>query len=318
MIYNKSGPVVEAGIMSAVAIIFTIITIYVPIVGSFTGFALPVPFMLAGIRHGVKWSCLASVVAAMLGAVILGPPTAPFVLSFGVIGIVMGYFIRAQKSAGVVVAGGAIACLAAIAAIVSVAAVVMGVDLIQGYFSMLETSLSFAIGFYRSIGIDEAQLGQMQQALTAIIAMVRMVFPAALVVGSVFIAYVAFVIARLILKRTGCVVAALPPFKHWVFPPYILYLFILGFILGYVGKYQHFEMATIIGENLKLFGGAFAFVQGLAVFYFLADKYNLSRLMRGIILLLIFTNLVYQYLVIFGGAFEIALDYRRLRTSRLP
>ncbi|MBP2651580.1 MAG: Protein of unknown function rane [Firmicutes bacterium] len=318
MVYNNSRQVVAAGIMSAITVMLTLISMYIPILGALANLVLPLPIILTGVRHGLKWSIMVIVVAAIIAMFLMGPLNAvQIVVTFGLTGIVFGYAIRAKMSAGPMILWGAVAGLVSMGITIVLAAVVMGIDPLQMEFSVMEQSTSQVLDYYRSAGLDEQQVAMVETSMRAMIDTVRIIFPAFIAVGSVLMAYVTFILSRKIINRTGYNMAGLPAFKNWVLPPYVLYIFILGFIISYVGKYQQIEAAITIGENLKWCGISFTFVQGLSVFYYLADKYKLSRLMRGIILLLIFTNLVYQYILVFGGAFEIALDYRRLRKPRL-
>ena len=63
---TRVQPMVEGGILSAVAILFALISVYVPFIGVFVNLIWPVPIILLGVRHGYKWSLMATVVAGIL------------------------------------------------------------------------------------------------------------------------------------------------------------------------------------------------------------------------------------------------------------
>jgi len=84
----------------------------------------------------------------------------------------------------------------------------------------------------------------------------------------------------------------------------------------YWGNSREITLLYNIGMNVQMVASMLLFIQGLALFYFIADKYNLSRLAKGIILFLILTNGLFSQIIIFGGAAETIVDYRRLRTER--
>ncbi|MBP2642380.1 MAG: Protein of unknown function rane [Firmicutes bacterium] len=314
MINNKSKPVVEAGMMSAIAVILSLISMYIP----YLVLILPVPIILIGVNHGLKWSVMVTIVSGVLISFVAGPLMAiKVIIVFGLIGVVFGQAIRAKMSAGRILYWGTLAVLLALIAAFGLTALVLGIDPFQMELSAFEEMTAQSTAIYQDSGMFTAeQLTQINLSNQTMLMLIKMLFPMSIAIGGVIFSYIIFMVASLVLKRRGHNVPSLPPFKHWVLPDYVLYIFIMGYILGYAGQHLELEKAMIVGENMKYFGGLFTFVQGLSVFYYLADKYNLSRFMRSIILLLIFTNVVYEIILVFGGAFEIALDYRRLRQPR--
>jgi len=314
VINNKSKPVVEAGMMSAIAVILSLISMYIP----YLVLILPVPIILIGVNHGLKWSVMVTIVSGVLISFVAGPLMAiKVIIVFGLIGVVFGQAIRAKMSAGRILYWGTLAVLLALIAAFGLTALVLGIDPFQMELSAFEEMTAQSTAIYQDSGMFTAeQLTQINLSNQTMLMLIKMLFPMSIAIGGVIFSYIIFMVASLVLKRRGHNVPSLPPFKHWVLPDYVLYIFIMGYILGYAGQHLELEKAMIVGENMKYFGGLFTFVQGLSVFYYLADKYNLSRFMRSIILLLIFTNVVYEIILVFGGAFEIALDYRRLRQPR--
>jgi uncharacterized protein YybS (DUF2232 family) len=128
--------------------------------------------------------------------------------------------------------------------------------------------------------------------------------------------YLNFWVAKIILKKLGVDLAPFPPFKHWSFSVTVLYLFGISMGLIYLGNSNQLELVKNIGMNLNALSTILLLVQGVALFYFFADKYNLSRIVRGIILFLILSNGIFMQALIFGGAFDIIFDYRQLRTPK--
>ena len=114
----------------------------------------------------------------------------------------------------------------------------------------------------------------------------------------------------------GQPVAAFPPFRRWGMPRFTIYVLLVALVAMYWGKTREWELVYNTGVNLQVLTTMLLFIQGLALVYFLADKYNLSRLTRGIILVLVFTNGWFAQIVIFAGVFDLVADYRRLRTPR--
>ena len=60
---RKTSAMVEAGILAAIAIVFAIISMYVPVIGSFINFLWPLPIAICGMRNGLRWSVMTLIVA---------------------------------------------------------------------------------------------------------------------------------------------------------------------------------------------------------------------------------------------------------------
>lgn len=314
---TRVRPMVEGGVLSAVALIFALISAYLPLVGPFVNLIWPVPIILLGVRHGYKWSILATAVAGVLIAILMHPLHAvSVVLGFGLIGIVLGHAFRAEYSPGKTMLWGTLASAVSKVAVLAVAALVMGINPLNMQTDAMSTAVEQALEMYRSMGMSEENLQQMSGSMQAVINLVKIILPAGFGMAAVLDTYLNFVIAKVVLKKLGHRVEAFPPFRLWSLPRYLAYIFILSIVGMYWGKAREIDLLYKISMNFQVITSMFLLVQGLALFYFLADKYKLSRFMRGIILILLLTNGLLTQGVIFAGGFDMAVDYRRLRTPR--
>ena len=93
-----------------------------------------------------------------------------------------------------------------------------------------------------------------------------------------------------VLRRLGHQLPSFPPFREWIIPQAGTICFWFGCWSYLFGHYLQLRDGEKAGINLYYFLNMVIIIQGLAVFYYFADKYNLSRLVRGIILLMVFTN----------------------------
>jgi len=119
-----------------------------------------------------------------------------------------------------------------------------------------------------------------------------------------------------VLKRLGHSIANFPPFKEWALPDYIVYFFALALVMIYWGQSRGITILYQSGMNLYMLTSTMLLVQGLSLFNYVVDKYNLSRWARSIILVLIITNGFLSQLLICAGAVDTIIDYRRLRKPR--
>jgi uncharacterized protein YybS (DUF2232 family) len=314
---SNTRPTVEAGIMSAIAVVFALISVYVPIVGAFVTFLWPVPIILLGIRHGFRWSLMATVVAGVLSAILISPLKAVnIVIGFGLIGLVFGHAFRAGFGPFKTILWGSVACLISNLALMGITFVVMGINPLNFQIEAMDKAIIDAIEFYRGVGIPETTITQVQEQFKMMMVMFRMLFPALIVMSAIFQTYLNFILARAVLRKLGHQAPSFPPFKEWALPRELLYIVLAAAATTYLGQYLANDLLGQIGLNVLGGAAILLFGQGLALFYYLADKYNLSRLMRNIILIMILTTAFLQTTLVFAGIFDLAVDYRQLKTPR--
>ena len=316
MAQNHVKPMVESGILSAVAIIFAFVSVYVPVLGTFVNLIWPVPIILLGVRHGLKWSIMATVVAGIVTAVVIHPLQAVTVaVGFGLIGIALGYALRAGFSPARTLLLGTAASLAAKVAMLALAAAVMGINPLTQQFGDMEAALTQVLAFYRHLGLSEQDLAQTGATLHSMVDLMRIIFPAALTLAAVADTYLNYLVARLVLRKMGQATPSLPPFVTWSLPPYVFFVYAAAALAAFAGRHWALTWLYDSGMNIQIVASMLLLVQGLAVFYWFAGKYKLSRLVRGIILVLIFTNGLLMQVLIFIGAFDILFDYRKHKTT---
>ena len=307
---------VEGGLLAAIAIIFAVISAYLPLIGPFVNLLWPVPIILLGVRHGYKWSIMATVVAGVIIAMLLHPLQAvSVVVGFGLIGIVLGYAFRMEFSPAKTIVWGSVASLLSKIALLAIGAAIMGVNPFTMQGEVMAQAVQQAVEVYRNFGMAEQDLAKMTESMQAMIELMKIILPAGFIMASVADTFLNFLIAKKVLKKLGHNIPDFPPFKQWTLPSYVVYFFALSLVMIYWGRSRDITLLYNVGMNVQMVANMLLFVEGLALFYFIVDKYNLSRMVKGIILFLILTNGMFSQMIIFVGAAETIVDYRRLKTK---
>lgn len=307
-------PMVEGGILSAIAIIFAFMSAYLPVIGAFANLAWPVPIILLGVRHGYRASLMATIVSGILIALLMHPLHAvSVVVGFGLIGIVLGYAFRHEFSAAKAMAWGSAASLVSKAAVLAIGFFVVGVNPFNMQGDVMVQAFDEVVGIYQKLGMKEADIEQMRTMMKAMADIIPIILPAGFAMAAVVDTYLNFVLSKAVLKKLGHQVPGFPPFKEWTLPSGIAYALAVALVMLYWGKSREIELLTNVGMNLQVICTMLLVLQGLALFYFLADKYNLSRWTRGIILFLLLTNSFFTQLLMLSGVFDMLIDYRRLK-----
>ena len=313
---TRVKPMVEGGILTAVAILFALISTYVPLIGPFVNLVWPVPIILLGVRHGYRWSLLAAVAAGLLIALLMHPLQAvTVVVGFGLIGIVLGHAFRQQMSPAKALLAGTVASLVSKVAVLAIAAVVLGINPLSQQSEAMTRALSQVMDLYRGMGMKEADLVQLEEMMRSMLELMKVIFPAGLALAALVDTYLNYWAAKVVLRKLGHHIADLPPFRLWRMPRGAIYALVVAVVMIYWGKTRELDWLFGIGMNLQVLSSMILLLQGIVLFFFFADKYNLSRWVRGLLLFLLLTSGPLSQGLIVAGAFELIFDYRRLRTS---
>ena len=316
MSQTRVKPMVESGILSAVAILFAIISAYVPVLGAFINIIWPVPLVLLGVRHGHKWSIMATVVAGLITAMLLHPLHAvSVVVGFSLTGIVLGLCIRNNLGTIKTLAFGSLASFVSKMAVIGISLVVLGTNPLNLQDESMGRALEQVINMYRSFGIPEEELGKMAEMMKATMNLMQVILPAGFVLASIFETWLNFMLSRAVLKKLGHQLSPFIAFKYWRVPYGTIYVWAISSGLTLLANMYKYELVGKILMNIQILASLVLICQGLALFYFLAGKYNLSRFVRNVILIIVLTNGLLTQALLFAGAFDLIFDYRKLKES---
>ena len=319
MTQTRIRPLVEGGILSAIAIVFALMSAYLPILGPFVNMLWPVPIILLGVRHGFRWSVMATLSAGVLIAVLMHPLHAlSVVVGFGLIGIVLGHAIREAYSPGKALVWGSLASLLSKVAVLGLSAFILGINPLEMQIDVMAKGTEEALAMYRSMGMQEEELQRLAATMGQLVDVLRIILPAGFAMAAVVDTYLNFIVARLVLRRLGMDVPAFPPFREWRFHGGLAYAYALALVGAYWGSSREWLWLRDIAMNVQVVASLFLFVQGLALVVFLTDKYRLPKFVRGLILLLLVTNGFLTQMVIYAGVAEAWVDVRRLRKPGEP
>lgn len=132
MVIRKTSALVEAAILAAIAVIFTLAGEFIPVLGMFTNLFWPLPIILCGRRNGLKWSILCLLVTAAIIAMLVGPFTAlTTVLLLGIIGLAMGEGMRRNMSPGKILLVGTVASMVSLVLSIAAGYFLLHVDVLK-------------------------------------------------------------------------------------------------------------------------------------------------------------------------------------------
>ncbi|MGE5587357.1 MAG: YybS family protein [Clostridia bacterium] len=299
---------VESALLVAIATVFCVLDAYVPV------FALvyPLPIVVLVVRRGVKVGAWATAVTIAATSMIVGPLQGLTVLAkVGVIGITLAWCIRRRFAPLRTL------LVTSVAVAVSMA-FILGLSAWLGGFSPAELeetfrkSLGSAMDFYRSLGMPEAQLQQVQTQMSQLIEVAKVILPASLVMAVVGVAGVNYLLARLVLGRLGYKMEEIPPFDRWRIPWPFGWGYVAALALSMLGQARGAPLVWKAGANLLSLFSTLFLVQGIALGWYLMNRYRLNTAVRILLGVFAVLNPTVLQIVSWVGLFDAWFDFRKL------
>lgn len=312
MVNQKIKPMAEGGILSAIAVIMALTSIYVPIIGTVVAFIWPLPIIVLVVRHGIRWGIMASVVSSLLIAMLIHPMQALMMfIGFGLVGIVLGYNYRRGFGAFKSLFIGMLSSIVAKAAVIGLSMLLMNINPFATQLEVMDEAFKSSINIYRAAGMAEGELVKLEAELTQALELVRLLFPLVLIFAGMLDAYINFTVAGKVLRKLGNETAELTAFKDWRMPLWVVYLYAFSLIGMYWGSTRELELLFRVSLNANIFGTVLGFLQGMTLMASAADRYKLATVWRVILLILFLTNGFFLQVIGFVGLFDIVFNYRR-------
>jgi uncharacterized protein YybS (DUF2232 family) len=297
---SKTKQLAENALLLAIALILLFVSLYTVLFVA-TGFLLPLPFVLLGMRRTVPNMIWIVLGFALLGGVLTGPMTGFIALLFGLWGGAMGVMYAKRGTALSAITAGAGVVFLGYVSFLALAAFVLHVD----FQAVMREAAAYKPSFMTKEQFEQS------------VALGRMVMPAFLVMLSYLQSGITHGLARLIGKRLGYPVPALKPVREWSFPRSLLYYYVAALIgLFLIGQEPEGTFWSSAVLNVKvMLDGIFA-LQGLAFCLFAIHLYGWKRLAPALVVSLFIFPFLTTILSLLG-IFDLGLQLRKKLDTRV-
>lgn len=310
---SRVTPTVEGGLLTAIAVILGLASIYLPILGLFVEFFCAVPIVILTVRQGVAKGTIALVASFLILSMFIGPFLAMRIsLSFGICGLVLGYCISKNLSTVKCFTATLITAIFAQVIAIAILTFVMGINLMDTELSSVREMFDETFKMYELAGVDTQTLAELRGQVDATLKLMAYLLPFLLVLMGLINAVTCYLTSKWIfVKLRMKFIEPLPPFKAWHFPKIILYIVAFSTIGIYWGSTRDWTLLYTVAINIQFITMGIAFIQGLAVFSAIADHYNVSKFWRRLLFIVTILNMLLIEIVAFTGLFDIIFDYRK-------
>ena len=314
---HKTSAMVEAGILAAIAIVFALISTYVPVLGMLVNFIWCLPIILCGMRNGLRWSIMTLVVSGAVVAILISPINALLLVAvFGPLGLVVGECMKRKLPPVKLMAISSVAAFVSLIASVGITFAFLGSDPISMFFGMFDEALADITAIYKQQGLSEEQIQAATTSAQDSFKLIRLVLPASFVISAPILAFINYWVAKSILNKLGEHFEPFPPFTSIILPRWLAIPYIISLVLVFTFDGQQASMPYLLGVNLQMLCSFILVMQGLAIiFWYIKDK-NLPKWWGKVAVALIFISQFVSQYVVFIGVFDLFMDFRKIRKGQ--
>jgi len=298
---------VEAALLTALTAILAIAGFYLPLMG-YLLFIVAVPYIIMSVRHPRRYVFTSAIASAVLVSFLTFPTYGIYIaLLGGLVGFVMGHFLKLKKDSSTVIFYGALATTISLIFMFSLATVVSGINVMDMVTQILDETvlLTENMGLSEMVANSDVTIAEMMEIF-------KMVIPSALILSGAIFALINYFFASVILKRMGTWTMPPKPFSQFTLPANVLIGTTLILIMTYLaGKLNLVDSEVLFLNILNVFIYVFL-VQGVAVIFHWMEKRNLGKGLKIIVVMIVFiTGMTMAAAVI--GWLDSAFDFRRIR-----
>ena len=300
------SPTIEGGLLVAITVILGLVTVFVPVLGIFFDFFFAVPLAVLTVRHGADKGFLALFVTFVLLSMLISPLVSlRLVLNIGICGVVLGSGVRKKFSAVRIFFTTFMVASASQVLSLVLFSFLTGVDVIAEEEKMMRG----AFDVYSALGVEKIFL---EQALQVVVLLIPTLLMLTALVNTVMIWFASkWIFAKLQIKMP-----TFPPFAAWKFPVLFFYLAAFGGLGMYWGTTRGWTEINLISTNLLFGSMVLGFVQSMSCFFFLADRFKLTKFFRVLMFVMMFVNPFMWQLTAMMGLVDMLVDYREILCKR--
>jgi uncharacterized protein YybS (DUF2232 family) len=303
----------NTALATALSVIIAIIGLFVPVL-ALASLLWPVPVIVVVKRYGLRYGIYSTIASGLIVGMVSEPIYAAYViLSYGALGLSIGYGVQKGYTAGKTLVITSIVSLISKLMLMYAVTRLMGINPLEAQIESMGKGLELSMEFYDRMGLNVPE--EMKETIISSFELMKVMLPALLIMVALMDSYLNYTVARIVLKRLDLRLEPLPPFAEWRAPGHLTIGFLLLMLLSFAGGYLGLaNMDVVLGNILLLFQMVFL-VQGLSVAYYFLLRRGVSKLFRVLLIIFILFNQALAMAAMLAGVLDVMLDFRK-RFSR--
>jgi len=309
--------IVEGAFLSAITVILFLASLYIPLFGTLISFLCPLPIIILCLRHNIKVAILSLVIAFLLISLLAGPFQAMIaILGFGTLGMALGIAIKKRYSLLEIILIGSLVSFVSKIFLMVIGLWLMDVNPLLLSLDQIDKSINQSLSFYQNMGLSPEQADAFKNSLLQSLELIRIAFPAMLVIASVFDTLINYWVSGKILKRFGYHLESFVPFYEWRANRSFFWSYLFGLFILIINAQYNLAILQRIGVNIQILFSIVFLITGLSVTSYILHYYKINPIFSWIIYIIIFIQPVLSLVATWIGIMDVWIDFRKLLFSK--
>lgn len=305
--------IVEGAFLSAITVILFLASLYIPLFGTLISFLCPLPIIILCLRHDLKIAFFSLAIAFFLVSILAGPFQGLIgILGFGTLGIALGIAIKRKLSLMEILLIGSATSFISKIFLMLIGMWLMDINPLFVGIDQLDQSINQTLSFYENMGLNPEQMEDIKDSLVQTLELLKLAFPAMLVVASVFDTFINYWVAGKILKRLGYYLQPFIPFYEWRASKSFFWSYAFGMLILLLNSKYELAVLERIGVNIQLLFSIIFLITGLAAVSYILHRYKVKSFLRWIVYIIIFIQPFLSLTVTWVGILDVWFDFRKL------
>ncbi|MDP4177951.1 MAG: DUF2232 domain-containing protein [Bacillota bacterium] len=320
---NKTKPIVEAGIITGIVVVLSLIDGYLNVLSFIGIFITPIPIAILYLRHNIRITLMSILCSTILVAILFNPiSSVSLAIIYGLTGIALGYCIKKKLKMSQVLL---------IMTVVSIITIVLNISIyillisktsfatyINSFLSQYQNSLDEAAKISEASGQPKDAVESLKKIFTGHFITVLMM--PMLILNCFFTGYLNYLITEKILKKLKYKIESINDIKKFYINNRMVACMIIIGAIGFILKMENIAIGEYIYYTALIVGLTALTIDGAALLiYVLRTRFKLNKWIIILIIALTLTitngNIVVVY--IFVGIQDMIIDFRKLDPNRL-
>lgn len=231
-----------------------------------------------------------------------------FLLVFGSTGLFLGYGIKRKYSPSHLVILASLLCLAMLCIFEVVSFWFFHYDFFGSALDYLRVYNNKTLEFYKKIDIPSEDLKNLLSFLKEKMELIERIFFSIIILSCFLGIFILYKVAQALFVKQGYFLENLPPFSSWRPKDMLVFGFIIGGFLYWIGVYINFGFVRTLGQNILVIFLAMYFISGLSILDYFCKAYKVRKIMRYFVYML---AILQPILLIGFGLLDVWVNFRR-------
>lgn len=272
---NNSKKITDGALLTSAYIVLLLISAFIPFIGIFSFFALPIPFIMYAAKYNWQPALVMFLAAGLLSAIFATIFSLPMTFLAGIGGIMLGTAIYHNRTAYETWSRGTIGFVIGLLCVFLIIQFGFNVNIYNELDMVIEESMELSQSVFNQIGLEEVgqeQLKLMEEQLY----LFKDLIPGFIAIISIIMAFIAQWLSYKIMNRLERSELFFPPFTLFNLPISLIWIYFIAYFLSFIVTDQEGSLYIII-MNIVVLAMVLLTIQGFSFIFFYADYKKMSK-----------------------------------------